>query len=192
MALEQAERLRAEERAALAARIHDGVLQTLALIQRDQNDGTKVAALARRQERELRSVLYGSGAGSAGGFREALTLVAGEVEELTGIRVQVVLVGDRAAGDVVDAAVLAAREALMNAAKHAGIDEVSLYGEAGEEALAIFVRDRGVGFDPADVPADRHGVAQSIVGRMESAGGRVEVRSSDRGTEVRIMFGDTG
>lgn len=188
LAVEQAERLRAEERASLAARIHDGVLQTLALIQRDHDDGAKVASLARRQERELREVLYGTGPATTDGFRSAVTNVASEVEEMTGLRVELVLVGEGEPSTAVDAAGLALREALMNVAKHAGVDNVSVYGEAGDEGFAVFVRDRGHGFDTDDVPPDRRGIAESIVARVEAAGGAADISSDHTGTEVRIVF----
>jgi signal transduction histidine kinase len=186
----RAEQARAEERADLAARIHDGVLQTLALIQRDREDAPRVAALARRQERELRQVLYGADDASADGFRAALTAGCADVEDLTGVRIEVVAVGDRPWGPDVEAVVLAAREAAMNAAKHAGVDEVAVYGEADADHVAVFVRDRGPGFDPDGVPPERHGIAESIVRRMAAVGGHAEIRSAPgRGTEVALELG---
>ncbi len=190
LAVEQAERLRAEERAALAARIHDGVLQTLALIQRDHDDGVKVAALARRQERELREVLYGTGGSGDGGFRAAVTRACADIEELAGVPVQTVLVGDRDPDETVAAVALATREAVLNAAKHSGADQVSVYGEADDGGLAVFVRDRGRGFEPDAVAPDRRGIADSICARLESVGGSATIVSAPgAGTEVRLEVG---
>lgn len=186
----RAEQARAEERAELAARIHDGVLQTLALIQRDRDDAGRVAALARRQERELRQVVFGTVGVSGNGFRAALTAGCADVEDLTGVRVDVVAVGDRPWGPDVEAIVLATREAVINAAKHAGVAEVAVYGEADADHVAVFVRDRGSGFDPAAVAPERRGIAESIVRRMEAVGGRAEVKTAaGRGTEVVLELG---
>jgi len=190
LAAEQTQRLRAEERAALATEIHDSVLQTLSLIQRDHDDAARVASLARRQERELREVLYGAGKTIEGGFRAAITKVCAEVEALADTHVEVIIVGDRSSDHLVEACALATREAVVNAAKHAGVDHVSVYGEANDKGLAVYVRDRGRGFDPETVPHDRRGITESIVARVTAVGGEVDIRSADgSGTEVRIVIG---
>jgi signal transduction histidine kinase len=183
---EQAERARAEERADLASRVHDSVLQTLALIQRDGDDERRVRQLARRQERELRMVLFGS-TSNAEGLRDALAAACAEVEEMTGVRASFVMVGDHGGGVEVAALVLATREALLNAAKHAGVEEVAVYGEADDETATVFVRDRGVGFSPAGVGPGRRGIADSIVARMAAVGGSADIASKPGGgTEVRL------
>jgi signal transduction histidine kinase len=185
---ERTERARAEERSELAARIHDSVLQTLALIQREGDDSRRVRQLARKQERELRLWLYGPSEPAGGtGLRDALATVAGEIEELTGVQVSLVVVGAAEPSPGVTALASAAREAILNAAKHAGVDEVSVYGEAAGGAISVFVRDRGHGFRPEEVATDRRGIADSIVGRMDAAGGLTEVVTTPgAGTEVRL------
>lgn len=183
----KADRARAEERTAVAAHLHDSVLQTLALIQRDAADPDEVAALARTQERELRSWLQGTTADRDDGVRRALERVSAEIEDRYRIRVEVVTVGDVPVHDRVQAMVAAAREAIVNAAKHASIDDVRVFAEVADGTLSVFVRDRGIGFDPMAIDADRIGVRESIIGRIERHGGSVQVRSSpDRGTEVRM------
>ena len=189
---ERTERARAEERAAMATRIHDSVLQTLALIQRQAEDPRGVARLARTQERELRSWLYGPTESASHGLREALQATCAEVEDLTGIKADLVVVGNRDWDDAVEAVVLAAREAVVNSAKHADVTEVSVYGEAGPSHMAVYVRDRGKGFVPADVDTGRHGIAESIESRVTHHGGRATIRSQPgAGTEVRIEWEDT-
>jgi signal transduction histidine kinase len=186
LADEQAARARAEERAALTTRIHDGVLQTLALIQRDAGDANRVATLARRQERELREVLYAHPSHRRS-FRGAIAEASAEVEELTGVRVDAVVVGDRPWDATIEAVVLAAREAALNAAKHSGAPMVAVYGEADRSRVEVFVRDRGGGFDAEAVPGDRHGIADSIVRRIADIGGEAVVSTSPgRGTEVHL------
>ena len=84
---------------------------------------------------------------------------------------------------------LAAREAITNAAKHSGASTVDVYAEATASGVEIFVRDRGTGFDPARVAEDRHGVRSSIIGRMQRHGGDASVRSTPgEGTEVRLSL----
>ena len=185
---ERLERIRADERAEVAARVHDSVLQTLALIQRHADDPRQVGALARQQERELRASLYANPARRAGGtLVDALERAAAEIEERHGVRVEVVSAGDRSLDAGLDALVLAAREAMTNAAKFSGEPEISVYAEVGEDRVEVFVKDRGRGFDPAAVPADRYGLAQSVVGRMERHSGTASVRSAPgEGTEVRL------
>jgi signal transduction histidine kinase len=186
---EHLERIRLQERAEVAARIHDSVLQTLALVQRHADDAPRVAAIARRQERELRRWLYGSGAGEAVTLADALAETATEIEELHGVRVELASAGDLPLDESLQHLVLAAREAMTNAAKFSTADEISVYLEADGDQVAVFVRDRGIGFDRAAVPADRRGVAESIEGRMRRAGGTAAVISSPgSGTEVELRL----
>ena len=184
---EQAERARATERADIAAHLHDSVLQTLALIQRRADDPAAVAALARAQERELRAWLYAGPAGSGASLAAAVAEAAHEVEDVHGIPVDLVVTGDRPLDDGGRALVRAVREALLNAVRH-GAPPISVYLEVGPEGVEAFVRDHGPGFDLADIPADRLGVRQSIVGRMERHGGGARVRRLDQGTEVALTL----
>jgi signal transduction histidine kinase len=184
---ERTERARADERTAMAARIHDSVLQTLALIQREGDDQRRVRQLARQQERELRSWLFGADEPTAAGFKEALQTMGAEVEALTGITAAVVVVGNAPWSPQVEAIAQATREALLNAAKHAKVDEVAVYGEAGDERLTVFVRDRGIGFVPEEVPAHRRGIADSMRSRLAQHRGAVAIRSAPGGgTEVHL------
>ncbi len=193
---ERRERIVTEERAEIAAHLHDSVLQTLALIQKQSNDPREVQRLARGQERELRHWLYGpQGYGRGVGpaidesLSSALQTAAAEVEDTYAITVNPVIVGDRSLDDGLRALVLAAREAMVNAAKHAGVDEVSVYAEVEEDEVNIFVKDRGKGFDPEAVPDDRHGLADSVHGRMGRHGGTVRLRSTPgEGTEVHLAM----
>ena len=186
---ERAERIRSQERAEVAAHLHDSVLQTLAMVQRS-DDPTEVAALARRQERELRAWLAGRPApGQGGRLASALEAAAAEVEEQHGVPVEVVVVGERDLDAAHEAVVAAAREAMTNAAKFGGGSPVDVYAESSESRTQVFVRDRGPGFDPDAVPADRRGVRESIVGRMERHGGRARVTSgAGYGTEVELVL----
>ena len=186
---ERAERIRTQERADMAAHLHDSVLQTLALIQRNAHDPTAVAKLARSQERELRAWLYTGEEAGAETLAGAMRDLAARVEDEHGVVVDVVTVGDHAATEQVRPLVQAAREAVVNAAKHAGTGRVDVYAECADDAVEVFVRDRGVGFDMDAVPEDRLGVRGSIVDRMERHGGRAEVRSvPGEGTEVRLWM----
>ena len=185
---ERAERIRSQERAELAAHLHDSVLQTLALIQKRAGDPRAVAGLARRQERELRAWLSGRPAPEPGTtLAAALEHAAAEVEETLGATIDVVAVGDCPLDARVEAVVAAAREALVNAAKFAGEEPISVYAEVRDRDVEVFVRDRGPGFDLEAVPADRRGVRESIIGRMERHGGRAEIRN-DGGTEVHLTL----
>ncbi len=192
LVVERRERIRADERAEVAADLHDSVLQTLALVQRRANDPREVVRLARLQERELRSWLLGGGAppdtNGSTSLGVALEEVAASVEGERGVPVEVVRVRDCPV-DGMDALLLAAREAIVNAAQHAGAPSVSVYLEVETDRATIFVRDRGAGFDPAAVPDDRGGITNSIVGRMARAGGQATVRSTPgEGTEVELML----
>ena len=184
---ERAERVRTQDRADVAAHLHDSVLQTLALIQKNADDGALVARLARSQERDLRAWLYAAEATDEHTVAGALRAAAATVEDTHGIAVEVVVVGDCAHADHLVPVVQATREALTNAAKHAGVPRVDVYAEITDAAVDVFVRDRGAGFDPAAVPADRFGVRRSIEDRMVRHGGTAEILSTPgEGTEVRL------
>jgi len=191
--VERAARVRNEEREEIASHLHDSVLQTLALIQKQAGDAQEVVRLARSQERELRRWLFGGDETPRTSLAETLRTIAGEVEDQYGLSVQPVIVGDIAPDDgdltpeAATAVLGATREALVNAAKHAGVDGVDLFAEVEPHQVSVFVRDRGVGFDPDQVPEDRQGLAKSIRARVERRGGRTVVKSSPgKGTEVRI------
>lgn len=206
---ERRQRIRTEERAEVAARLHDSVLQTLALIQRDPDTPRHVAHLARQQERSLRRWLFADAQGTGAvppvapgepldgadladlpappTFAARLRQVADEVEDATGVAVELVAVGDVPADDRTDALVAAARESIRNGALHSGADEVSVFAEAGPASVTVFVRDRGRGFDPARVPGDRQGLRESVVGRLARVGGQATVASTPgEGTEVSL------
>jgi signal transduction histidine kinase len=196
---ERRARIRTEERAEIAAHLHDSVLQTLALIQQQSDSAREVRRLARGQERELRSWLYGpqgygtvahahtNGHTEAPTFAATLHAAAGEVEDTYAVSMQVVVVGDCGLDDPLAPLVQASREAMVNAAKHAGVTEVSVYAEVEPGQVHVFVRDRGTGFDPEAVAADRHGLADSIRGRMQRHGGTVTLRTTPgEGTEVQL------
>jgi len=187
---ERAQRIRSQERAEMAAHLHDSVLQTLAMVQRRAADPQEVAALARRQERELRAWLAGRPApGQAARLAPALEAAAAEVEERHGVPVEVVVVGDRELDPAAEAVLGAAREAMTNAAKFGRGSPVDVYAESADGRLQVFVRDRGPGFDPAALPRDRRGVRESIVGRMERHGGRARITSAPgAGTEVELLL----
>jgi signal transduction histidine kinase len=188
LAAERSERIRSQERAEMAAHLHDSVLQTLALVQKNAGDEREVAALARRQERELRHWLAGR-VSASDMLVAALEEVAADVEQSHGVEVEVVAVGDRRLDERGQALVSAAREAMVNAAKFGGGGSVDVYAEAADGRVHVFVRDRGPGFDPGAVPEDRRGVRESIVGRMERHGGRAEIHSRPgAGTEVELLL----
>jgi signal transduction histidine kinase len=186
---ERRRRIRSEERAEVAAHLHDSVLQTLTLIQRRSSD-PEVVTLARRQERDLRGWLFGedpTAVPPAANFRSRLEAVAAEVEDREHVPVHVVAVGDATADDEHEALLGAVREAVTNAARHSRTTRVDVYAEAGPEGLDVYVRDHGIGFDPSAVPADRRGVAESIVGRMQRAGGSATIDTRPGGgTEVEL------
>ena len=191
---ERQARALAEERAQMAAHVHDSVLQTLALIQRSADDPQHVVRLARAQERELRSWLFdGRPPGTIGD--EATTLTGGldvlqrQVEADHGITVNVVVVGECRLSDGVRALLDAAREATVNAAKWSGAPQVSIYAEAEPDTVTVYVRDRGCGFDPGAVPDDRQGIARSIRARMDRFGGSVVIKSAPGdGAEVELSL----
>jgi signal transduction histidine kinase len=191
---ERQARVRAEERAEMATRVHDSVLQTLALIQRRAGDQQQVIQLARAQERELRSWLFdgrapGTMDGQAATVADGIRLIQQEVEAQHGMSVEAVTVGDCPLDDDTSALLAAAREATVNAAKWSGADVVSLFAEVEPEAVSVFVRDRGKGFDPEAVPDDRKGVAESIKARLARRGGSATIRSAPgKGTEVSLAM----
>lgn len=203
---ERAARIRNEEREEIASHLHDSVLQTLALIQRQAQHPQEVTRLARSQERELRTWLFDEPERPQSSLAAALRTIAGEVEDQYGVKVTPVTVGDvgpdrgatgqnaRDAGvdfprESFTALLGATREALINAAKHSRASDIDLFAECETDQVSVFVRDRGVGFDVDAVPSDRQGLSRSIRGRVERRGGEVEVVSgSGKGTEVRIRM----
>ncbi len=187
---ERRRRIRQEERADMAAHLHDSVLQTLALIQRT-DDPRRVMTLARVQERELRRWLYDTTpAGGPELLSAALQEEADRIEQTFDIHIQVVTVGDRPVDEGIRATIAATGEALTNAARHSGADRVSVYSEVSQESTDIWISDQGAGFDPEVVAGDRYGIAESIVGRMQSNGGAATVSSSPgEGTEVHLRLG---
>ncbi len=187
---ERRARIRSSERAEVAAHLHDSVLQTLALIQRSGGDARRMAALARRQERELRAWLYGqTDLAAADTLRAAADLMVEEVEVAHDIAIEVVVVGDVPVDDDLRALLGAAREALVNAAKHAGTTTASLYVEVEPDEVTAFVRDRGIGFDRAHIDGDRRGLSGSIEDRMRRHGGNAEILSAPgAGTEVVLTL----
>jgi signal transduction histidine kinase len=185
--LERRERIRSQERAELAAHVHDSVLHTLTLIQRTAHDPREVLRLARSQERELRSWLYAPRADPDQTLAAAVQKVVGEVEDDHGVPIEVVCVGDCPLTAGLGAMLQAAREAMVNAAKYSQTPSVSVYAEVTGDDVAIYVRDRGKGFDLDAIPEDRMGVRGSIIGRMERNGGKATVRTAPgEGTEVRL------
>jgi len=187
LSAERAERIRAQEREEIAAKVHDSVLQTLALIQRNSGAPREVTRLARGQERELRALLYG-GHDTSGNFAEGIRVAAAEIEDSYGVNVDSVVVGDAPMSPSMNAVVGACREAMQNAAKHSHASSVSVYVEVEPTAVVAYVRDRGVGFVLDEIADDRQGVRGSIIGRVERHGGDVSVSSAPTGTEVRIRM----
>ncbi|WP_396277012.1 PspC domain-containing protein [Glutamicibacter creatinolyticus] len=184
---ERSSRQAAAQRAEFAAHLHDSVLQTLAVIQKRAGDPAAVRALARSQERELRQWLYGDEDVSEGDVAAEISQEAAQIEQLMLREVDVVSVGSAQGFEGQHALVQASREAMMNAAKHAtGL--ISVFIECGEQAVEVFIRDRGDGFDPQDIDPDRQGVRESILGRMERAGGEAKIRSGEQGTEIQLKM----
>src|SRR5690348_7633281 len=196
LATERQDKARTQERLDIASRVHDSVLQTLALIQRRAEDPQKVIQLARKQERELRSWLF---EGKDPNTEEEVLTVTAEVRKIQediesryGVPVEAVTVGDCDLDDNLSALMAAAREATVNAAKWSGASVISLFAEVEPDEVAIVVRDRGNGFDPDDVPADRKGLAESVRGRMARRGGTALVNSAPgEGTKVTLKMSRT-
>jgi len=183
---ERRERIRSDERSDMAAHLHDSVLQTLSLIQRT-DDPRRMSTLARSQERELRSWLYGTG-GVPGKLHAAIREHASKVEHEYDVPIEVVAVGDDAAiTERTLALVQATGEAITNAAKHSQSERISVFVERDADQIEVFVTDQGDGFDPERVQADRQGIASSIIGRMKRSSGGAEIASTPgEGTEVRL------
>jgi signal transduction histidine kinase len=201
LSAERSERIRSQERAEVAALMHDSVLHTLTLIQRSSADAAEVARLARAQERDLRSWLYEGGPRPRSGgdvppetFVQAIKAVVAEVEDRHGVQIEVVTVGDAPLDEHLGACVAAAREAAVNAAKYAKGAPISVYAELETDgtrtrSAEVFVRDRGPGFELDTVATDRMGIRESIVGRMRRFGGEASIRTAPgEGTEVRIEW----
>jgi len=186
---ERRARIRVEEKAEVAAHLHDSVLQTLALIQRHADSPREVNRLARGQERELRSWLYGHPGEGTATFGGALERAVADIEASYDVEVGSVVVGDAPVDEGLAAVAQASHEAMRNAARHAGVQNVSLYAEVEPEGVTVFVRDRGVGFDPEAIADDRRGVRHSIVERMTRHGGSARITSSPgAGTEVELRM----
>jgi signal transduction histidine kinase len=197
LVLERQARVRAEERADIASRVHDSVLQTLALIQRRADDPAKVIQLARLQERELRSWLFEGRAPNE--IAADLTFAAGvrqiqqDVETRYGVPVEAVTVSDTELDDNLSALLAAGREATINAAKWSGADVISLFAEVEPAEVSLVVRDRGQGFEPEAVPGDRKGLSESVHGRMTRRGGTATVSTAvGEGTKVTLKMPRTG
>jgi signal transduction histidine kinase/phage shock protein PspC (stress-responsive transcriptional regulator) len=187
LAAERAERVRTQERADMAAHLHDSVLQTLALIQKNSHDATTVARLARSQERDLRQWLFEEETSDDTTLAGALKAMAADIETQHPVVVDVVTVGDCPLDETLRPIVHAAREAVVNVAKHAGTQRADVYAETTDDAVDVFVRDRGAGFEVGTIASDRMGVRNSIVDRMSRHGGSADVRSAPGdGTEVRL------
>ena len=188
---ERVARARSDERAEVAAHLHDSVLQTLALIQKRSDDPEQVARLSRRQERELREWLADDRPDRPDErLADALRAAAADIEDSHGAPIEAIVVGDAPLDERREALVAAAREALTNAAKFASDGgPVRLYAEIEKGDARVFIDDRGPGFDPKSIPTDRHGVRESIIGRMKRYGGRAEIRSEPGdGTEVELTL----
>lgn len=186
---ERRNRIRSEERADLAAHLHDSVLQTLALIQRNASSPRKMASLARRQERELRSWLYGHPSADTGLLDAAVHQMADAIEEAHDVTIETVVVGDCELDERTRAVVAACREAATNAARHSGTNEVSVFIECEPNLITAFVRDRGKGFLTDATPNGRRGIVDSIKGRMERNGGSATITTTPgEGCEVQLVM----
>ncbi|GGT24065.1 histidine kinase [Nonomuraea spiralis] len=189
--LERRERIRQEERAEVAAMVHDSVLHTLTLIQRVSHDPREVTRLARSQERELRNWLYQPAQDADATVAAAVRRIAAEEEDSHGVPIEVVCVGDLDLDPQGKLAAMlkASRQAMVNAAKYSESPAISVYAEVEGSEVTIFVKDRGKGFDLEAVPLDRMGIRESIIGRMERHGGTARVRTEPgEGTEVMLTM----
>ncbi len=181
----EAQRVRESERADIAAHLHDSVLQTLTLIRASAEDPARVRAIALTEERELRAWLYTGHAQAADSLEAAVTEAVVGVESRYGVPASAVVVGDMRPGPAELALVAALAEASQNAVRH-GAPPVSVYVEVRGRVVEAFVKDHGEGFDPGLIADDRHGVRDSIVGRMRRVGGEASIRSGARGTEISL------
>ncbi len=161
-----------------------------ALLQRLDDASPRVQSLARSQERELRAWLYGRrGPEGPQTLASALRQAVEEVESLHGVPVDLVQPADAPLGDDAAALVQAAREAMVNAARHSGADRISVLARVTPSALEIYVRDRGCGFDLGAVPEDRRGVRGSIIERVQRHGGTATISTGPgAGTEVELQL----
>jgi signal transduction histidine kinase len=181
---------REDERRRVAAHLHDSVLQTLALVQRQAHDPAAVARLARRQEHELRAWMAGEVELGSETLGAALRAAGAEVEDDHGATVELTMLGDRRLDRAAEALAAAAREALRNAARHAPGAPIFVFGQANADGAEVFVRDEGPGFELETVPTERRGVRDSIVGRMAAVGGSAAVESRfGEGTEIALRIG---
>ena len=185
---ESAQKQREEERADMAAHLHDSVLQTLNLIRQNAHNADYVSQLARTQERELRRWLYEDRENASDSVASSMKLISAQIEDTHGVPIDVITVGDCEPNERISALIDATRQALTNACLH-GKPAISLYVECGSHDISVFVRDHGDGFNLDDIPQDRMGIRHSIQGRMERAGGTVEIVSRPQwGTEVRMTL----
>lgn len=191
LALERTKLARADERAEMAAHLHDSVLQTLALIQRRARENRAIVRVARRQERELRAWLNGGPPLSATNMLSgALIRAAEEVEDEHDVFIELSTAGDISLDERMTGLILAAREAMTNAARFAGVDKIYVLAETVNGGIRVIVRDQGAGFDPSGIPEDRRGIRESITGRLERLGGTASIKSSvGDGTEVELFVG---
>jgi signal transduction histidine kinase/phage shock protein PspC (stress-responsive transcriptional regulator) len=182
---ERRRRIRSQERSEVAAHLHDSVLQTLALIQRSRTP-REMTTLARVQERELRSWLYGSERTlSSDSLESAIDAAAARVEQAYQVNVETVVVGNAQLDEKLAALVAAVNEATVNAARHSGDETVAVYVEVGDKAVSAYVRDHGRGFDSSRLPPDRGGLAESVIGRIERHGGSVDIKTAPQhGAEI--------
>ncbi|MFI5061617.1 MAG: PspC domain-containing protein [Actinomycetales bacterium] len=183
---ERTARIKEEQRAEIAAHLHDSVLQTLALIQNRAGASSEVARIARAQERELREWLFAGSEAPAADLATGLRDFAATLEADHPVHIDIVAVGEPVERGIAELAA-ATREAMLNAARHAG-GNISVYVERSPGAVDVFVRDRGPGFDVDALPEGRLGVRESIIGRMKRAGGTATVTSRESGTEIHLTI----
>jgi signal transduction histidine kinase len=185
LAAEQAAVVLHEERAALADRLHDSVLQTLHAIRMGADDPSQSRYLARRQERELRRNIEEWRSEYRDSFRASLLTIRDEVEDTHRVEIEAVIRDDAPINPSLAAAIEAAREAMANAAKHSGSRNISLYSEFANGEAHIHVRDSGTGFANDD---QRNRVHERLAKRVESVGGLVEIDTGrESGTEIKII-----
>jgi signal transduction histidine kinase len=193
-------RLREAEREIALARardevgrtLHDGVLQTLAIVQRRSDDG-ELVALARDQELDLRRFLFGTEPerrSRRGTDPESvLRGVAADAERRHGIVVQVVGTGDAPAidSDVAAALTGAVGECLANAARHGDARRATVFVDREGDGVLCSVKDDGRGFDPSHT-VEGVGLERSVRGRVDEVHGTVAIESSPgRGAEITLV-----